>query len=211
MVSKLLAETSLQLYASCMVLKDLSGKKRARTAACVSCKIDITVYGPRTLLDEIGPRFRDYGVSLQDPVESHHDVQYLNPQKPLPEDLDNCLTVSEFISQNLSVLQSIPERPDMLDLLSNHISLEEAEQPAAIRTELKRYMETTQQLTHAVPLQLLIRRNSHQKQALTFMLQREQGWSFDRSPPDMWELIDSGLDQLCVGCLHFLPVLHRVG
>lgn len=30
--------------------------------------------------------------------------------------------------------------------------------------------------------------NSHQLQALTFMLQREQGWAWDGSRADIWEL-----------------------
>ncbi|KAK0724038.1 SNF2 family N-terminal domain-containing protein [Lasiosphaeris hirsuta] len=32
----------------------------------------------------------------------------------------------------------------------------------------------------------------HQKQALTFMRQREQGWAFDGARPDIWEAVENG-------------------
>jgi hypothetical protein len=32
-------------------------------------------------------------------------------------------------------------------------------------------------------------RSSHQKQALTFMLRREQGWAYDMSEEDIWSKV----------------------
>ncbi|GAW27260.1 putative SWI SNF-related matrix-associated actin-dependent regulator of chromatin subfamily A member 3-like 3 [Rosellinia necatrix] len=64
----------------------------------------------------------------------------------------------------------MPESSDFLDVLSSHVDLEETPQPLAIRTSLK----------------------SHQKQALTFMLNREQGWGFNRGHADIWEIVDTG-------------------
>lgn len=38
----------------------------------------------------------------------------------------------------------------------------------------------------------------HQKQALTFMLRREQGWAFYEQEPDVWEIIDEEQGRLYV-------------
>lgn len=38
----------------------------------------------------------------------------------------------------------------------------------------------------------------HQKQALTFMLRREQGWGFYNREPDVWEIIDMEQGRLYV-------------
>jgi len=31
----------------------------------------------------------------------------------------------------------------------------------------------------------------HQKQALSFMLRREQGWAFDAENPDLWDFVET--------------------
>jgi len=38
---------------------------------------------------------------------------------------------------------------------------------------------------------MLTKYKRHQKQALTFMLKREQGWAFGDNQPDIWESIDT--------------------
>jgi hypothetical protein len=38
----------------------------------------------------------------------------------------------------------------------------------------------------------------HQKQALSFMLQREQGWALDGKRPDIWEMKKIGQGHLWV-------------
>lgn len=32
----------------------------------------------------------------------------------------------------------------------------------------------------------------HQKQALTFMLEREKGWGYDQEYPDIWKAVETG-------------------
>lgn len=43
---------------------------------------------------------------------------------------------------------------------------------------------------------ILTKYKRHQKQALTFMLQREQGWAFSNKQPDIWESIDTSQGRL---------------
>ena len=138
------------------------------------------LYGPDNLLDELVPWLEESEIYLQDPVECHpgRDVVYRNPQRlSTALDPEACCTVSVFLQQqqSLSALQKmvpvneLPPQDDLLEILSNHIDLEEAKQPWAIQTDLK----------------------SHQKQALTFMLQRELGWAYNRSEKtmDLWQLV----------------------
>ncbi|RFU25005.1 hypothetical protein B7463_g11336, partial [Scytalidium lignicola] len=138
----------------------------------------ITVYGPLELFEEIGSWFQDYEVYLQDPRACHLDVRYCNPQKLSSDDLDSCQLLSQVISQIFmsAHLQDITQRPSLLDILSSNVDLEETSQPRAIRTTLK----------------------SHQKQALTFMLRREKGWTFDNNQPDLWEKIDNDQGRIFV-------------
>ncbi|OPB38875.1 alpha-1,6-mannosyltransferase subunit [Trichoderma guizhouense] len=68
-----------------------------------------------------------------------------------------------------SCLQDITEGPELLDMLSSNVDLEETPQPKAIRAILQ----------------------SHQKKALTFLLRREKGWAFDDHQSDIWEKADT--------------------
>ncbi|KAI0543265.1 SNF2 family N-terminal domain-containing protein [Xylaria digitata] len=62
-------------------------------------------------------------------------------------------------------MRVIQSQLGFLDALKSRDDLHEAQQPTAIRSTLKR----------------------HQKQALTFMVQREKGWNFDQEYIDIWE------------------------
>ncbi|KAI8626352.1 hypothetical protein F5Y19DRAFT_447177 [Xylariaceae sp. FL1651] len=170
MLEGLLDEKTLILRTICTVDARPVAKKRSRTYMMWPCTLDITVYGPFNLCAEIGVWFQDYEVYLQDPRVCHLDTIYCNPHR-LSSSINAWPLVSEVVSKNLFMApMELPERPDFLDILSSHIDLEETPQPSAIRTALK----------------------SHQKQALTFMLDREQGWGFNRGQADIWEIIDTG-------------------
>jgi len=70
----------------------------------------------------------------------HLDVRYSNPQRLSSDDLDSCPLVSEVVSITSRIvhLQDVTERPDLLDILSSYVELEETPQPAVIRAVLKR-------------------------------------------------------------------------
>jgi len=59
-------------------------------------------------------------------------------------------------------IEEISPRPDLFSLLRTEDPLLETETPLALPTRL------------------------HQKQALTFMLRREQGWAFKDTGKDVW-------------------------
>lgn len=140
LVHGLLQENSLNIYTSCTISKDATPKKPSRAPTMLACELDITIYGPFHLLEEIGSWFEEYEVYLQDPLECRHDVRYCNPQRLSCEDYKSCPLVSTIVSQlsQLSVLENLPKQPDLLDVLSSQIQLEEAEQPVAIQTCLQR-------------------------------------------------------------------------
>ncbi|KAF4437905.1 alpha-1,6-mannosyltransferase subunit [Fusarium austroafricanum] len=78
MIQGLLDEKSLDLYTSCAVNDSpiTEAQKASRSLSTIPCILDITVYGPLELFDEIGPWFEDYQVYLQDPRECHRDVRH---------------------------------------------------------------------------------------------------------------------------------------
>ncbi|KAH6619377.1 SNF2 family N-terminal domain-containing protein [Chaetomium sp. MPI-SDFR-AT-0129] len=139
MIQSLLEESSIQLFAMCTLDAEQTVRKANR--------ITSQLFRPCTLgLTIYGPEdmFEDIGVWFQE-----YGVYLQDSSKSL-------------------LLEDIPNRPDLLDLLSHGDELEEAQQPALICTELKK----------------------HQKQALTFMLRRERGWTFEEKQTDLWEYLD---------------------
>jgi len=174
MIQSLLEESSLQLFATCTLDAEPTVQKPNRVASQLfrPCTLDITIYGPEDLFEDIGAWFQEYDLYLQDPCRVHLDTKYCNPHKLSVDDIDSCPTVSDAVRQSSRslLLHDVPDRPDLLDLLSNGSELEETQQPVVIRAALKK----------------------HQKQALTFMLRRERGWTFGEKQADVWEYLDVG-------------------
>lgn len=132
--------------------------------------LEITVFGPWELFASIGLWFQEYDVYLQDPRTCQLDVKYCNPHKLASGDLKACPTLSEITSRKvgLGYMQDVTPRPDLLDLLNGQNDLEEAPTPSVILTHL----------------------HKHQRQALTFMQQREKGWALG-TDTDLWEITDT--------------------
>ncbi|KAH8803561.1 SNF2 family N-terminal domain-containing protein [Xylogone sp. PMI_703] len=180
MIEGLIKEETLKLHVSCILDGKAAVRKSSHRTGQLPCVLEITVYGPLELFEEIGDWFQEYEVYLQDPKICHLDVRYCNPQKLSSDDLDSCPLLSEIITQiSISSLQDITQGPGLLDILSSDVYLGETPQPKAIQTALK----------------------SHQKQALTFMLRRENGWSFDGSQRDLWEKVDTGQGRFFVNTI----------
>ena len=140
MIQGLLDEPTLMLFASCILDGELTTRKSSRSSVPWPCVLDITVYGPLDIFDEIGSWLQEYDVYLQDPQVCHLDVRYCNPHRMSSDDVDSCPLLSEIVSQisGLIHLDDITERPDLLEILSSRINLEESQQPTAVRTALKR-------------------------------------------------------------------------
>ena len=196
MIQGLLKEPTLELYVSCTIDGEPSTRKSDRSSSQLPCFLSITIYGRLELFEEIGTWFQEYEVYLQDPLVCHLDLRYCNPQKLSSEDLESCPLVSEVVSQasKLVHLQDITERPELLDILSSHADLEETPQPAVIKATLKRYFIAlkARYCFHILTIDC----SRHQKQALTFMLRREQGWAFHDNQLDIWEAIETNQGRL---------------
>ncbi|KAK4142686.1 ATP-dependent DNA helicase [Dichotomopilus funicola] len=172
-VEALLNESSLRLQASCAVGGPLPLKAPARSRrfgpVSLACKVSIILYGPQDLMDSVGEFFQDVDIYLQDPIGCDMDVRYCNPHRLLSLDINDCPMTSELnrLGSELdsALFQNIPGESDVLDVLDAHQDLPEAPQPALIRSLLRK----------------------HQKQALTFFLQREAGWNFDPRSADFWD------------------------
>lgn len=174
MIQELLDETYLELHASCIVdsFQTLNAQKQSRGPLTISCSLEISVYGPLNIFEELGTWFEHYQVYLQDPRECHREARYCNPHRLSTDDISACPLLSDVISQSSHSLQLelITQQSDLLDELCSHQNLEEAPQPSVIKRELKR----------------------HQKQALTFMMRRERGWAFSDQDPDIWQMKHTG-------------------
>ncbi|KAH7170202.1 SNF2 family N-terminal domain-containing protein [Dactylonectria macrodidyma] len=171
MIQGLLDDKTLTLYTSCTITDPRTAKRAPTSSELLVCSLEVTVYGPLKIFDEIGSWFDEYGVYLQDPRKCHLEVKYCNPQRLSSDDIASCPSLIEVVSRtSIPVnLQDIPRRPELLDALSSQVDLDETPQPSAILGNLKR----------------------HQKQALTFMLRRERGWNFRHQYPDIWEILDT--------------------
>jgi hypothetical protein len=138
----LLDETSVELRVSCVVdsHRALDSHKVPRDLSTVPCTLEVTLYGPLDLFDELGSWFEDYQIFLQDPRECHRDVRYCNPHRLSSESFSSALLLSEAIAQGSRDLQleTVSKQPDLLDDLNSHDDLEEASQPAVIKRELRR-------------------------------------------------------------------------
>ncbi|KAM5354529.1 hypothetical protein ACJ41O_001176 [Fusarium nematophilum] len=164
----LLDEQDLELEATLSVPENSSkpAPKSYLNHFSIRCSLSITIYGPMELFDDVGSFFQDHDIHLQHPVNCSKNVPYCNPHWLTSDDSDFRFT-SELASGIVqpSVVEDVSALPELLDVLNSSQDLVETEQPKSIRTQLAR----------------------HQKQALTFMLQREDGWAWDGCRPDLWE------------------------
>ncbi|KAK6843899.1 hypothetical protein PG987_004759 [Apiospora arundinis] len=172
MMQGLLDDESLKLFVACTPSKvEHNTKSGPRRMLSVPCTLDIVIYGPSDMYDEIGTWFEDYNIYLQDPRKCYLDAFYFNPHRLSSVDTSCLPLVSAIVNKPTIPLQfsKINQHPDLLSNLGGTSSLEETPQPDGVRTDLR----------------------SHQKQALTFMLRREDGWGFDQSPrrSDIWDIV----------------------
>ncbi|KAK8057087.1 hypothetical protein PG996_011024 [Apiospora saccharicola] len=118
-------------------------------------KISVTLYGPKHLSANIGYTLQDLKAYLQDPHGATQDLPYWNPHKFFnSSDLrtSNFRHIPECSPAKEEQLSTV----DFLEAFTTGGDLEETEGSHFLKTSLK----------------------IHQKQALTFMLGREQGWRF---------------------------------
>ncbi|KAI0861247.1 SNF2 family N-terminal domain-containing protein [Xylaria cubensis] len=167
MIHGLLQEDTLELFVSCYTNKKPSALKQTSRFISLPCILEVTIYGPVELLEEIGDWFQEQDIYLQDPRSCHLDVRYCNPHKLSTGRIESCPLLSEVTTKEARPMemQTISAGSGFSDALKSRDNLCEAHQPTAISSIMKK----------------------HQKQALTFMMQRERGWAFDQEYIDIWE------------------------
>ncbi|RBA13266.1 hypothetical protein FPRO05_13693 [Fusarium proliferatum] len=176
LTSALFGQSELVLEINCSTLDNPSksgpqmpGKRIPGYSS--QCTLDIIIYGPPDLSQDVGSFFEEYDLYLQDPVNCKQNVRYCNPHRLSvnPSDVKYTFDLGKSTAP-LATTIDINDDPELLDIIFSHQDLAEATQPRSIRT----------------PLQ------PHQKQALTFLLQRECGWAWDGCRTDIWEVRDNG-------------------
>ena len=124
------------------------------------------LYGPSTLFEAIGAFAAKCHLYLQHPRHCNRNVPYRNPHCLSPE--DGRIVYTSDIQSIMGASGFEPEIPgnhiDLFADASEHDALSDACAPRALSTELYK----------------------HQRQALTFMVQRERGWAMDGHHKDIW-------------------------
>ena len=133
-----------------------------------SLELFATIYGPTILFEAVGAFAAKCHLYLQHPRHCNRNVPYRNPHCLSPEEdsrmmytFDLNATKEPFSSPS----REIPANPiDLFADAAEQDTLSDAYAPQFLSTELYK----------------------HQKQALTFMMQRERGWAMDGHHRDIW-------------------------
>ncbi|UQC74163.1 DNA repair protein rad5 [Colletotrichum lupini] len=132
-----------------------------------SISLWITLYGSREIAQGVGSTLQEAELYLQDPAFSLTDVEYFNPQRftntagSRTTDFRTVFPDEDEVSANMDeALVAI----DVLKSVTSTTVRRETSGSYLLRTELQ----------------------SHQKQGLTFMLERERGWRLHEPNGDVW-------------------------
>jgi hypothetical protein len=158
---------------------------RTHDTSQINSSISANLYGPRSSANSVGLFLQKCGLYLQIPDRCELDVPYMNP---------HCLTTMDEKTVMTSVFDNrITDSPryeesddgGLFDELGDEEQFEEESQPALVKTALHRYGPG---VDDASQYSLLF--TSHQKQALSFLLNRERGWNFCGLRCDVWRSYD---------------------
>ncbi|PVH71620.1 hypothetical protein DL98DRAFT_471471 [Cadophora sp. DSE1049] len=160
-------DISLQSYCSArtsMPAREQLCKGKRRIRPQQSWTLSVILYGPPELEDAIGRFLSGQKIYLQDPIHCDRSVPYRNPHI-IRSETGEVLMTNPFDTHAANLeIERLEAGPDLLSqLMTDAVPLPETEPSDIVRTKLF----------------------SHQKQALTFMLRREQGWQMD-GQDDIW-------------------------
>jgi hypothetical protein len=145
MMQGLLEDPGLELFVTCTSSTFEQTRSSLKGSMVTQCTLDVVVYGIFSLYEEIGSWFEAYDIFLQDPRVCHQDTKYLNPHRLSSDGEGRCLMVSEVVTKASTMVQlsEIRPRPDLLRTFDVTQDLEEAPQPARVKTNLKRYVRSS--------------------------------------------------------------------
>ncbi|KAK5056695.1 hypothetical protein LTR84_012227 [Exophiala bonariae] len=129
-----------------------------------SVGLSIIMYGPSTTGDRVGEYLLDCRLYLQTPRFCDHNVPYINPHCLFVDDESFVMSNDLDTDLQLAPDSRIQSFTDIFAGMASIEALKEAQQPKSILTPL----------------------HAHQKQALTFMKRREDGWQFHDKNLDLW-------------------------
>lgn len=139
LLNGLLDDETILLHASCTVaLDDIAQEKPFQQ---LPCSLELTIYGPIDLFRDIGEWFQAYDVYIQDPRECHQNVKYCNPHRLCADDWQSCPLLADFLLSNHGSinLENLPERTDLLNIISGQDHLQETIEPTLLAATLHRY------------------------------------------------------------------------
>jgi hypothetical protein len=163
------ADEAIELHIQCHPVPTHYTSKRRRKNETSTSPATIVVYGEFELFDDIGTFCEESGIFLQDPIGCDRVVEYRNPHRL--SGLDGEATMTSM-GPPLLIPSDQMHPVNFLSGFENGVLLPEIADPSALQTKL----------------------HKHQRQALAFMLAREQGWQLDDPRRDIWsrELSNTG-------------------
>ena len=170
------AELSVQIFAdSAMrsripVTKTTSSKqayKFQQEHSLLPLELYVILYGRPSQFENVGKFAARCNLFLQHPVHCDRNVLYKNPHCLTPRQDETIFTYDLRHETSSSDYNSdVPSNPiDLFTDGEDRARLEETDSPSDLRTTMYK----------------------HQKQALTFMLQREEGWGLEGQRRDVWK------------------------
>ncbi|KAL6712951.1 hypothetical protein ACLMJK_009506 [Lecanora helva] len=165
---------TLQLFADEIVKasttssrRAFSGRLKGRSSGHLpQLELCVVLYGAASLSEAVGIFASKCHIYLQDPRYCDLNVPYNNPQSLSRKD-DSKIYTFDLDQFSHSEKSSLMLSKNPIDLFADdkaHDRLADAITPSALSTELYK----------------------HQRQALTFMIQRECGWAMDSHHKDIW-------------------------
>ncbi|KAM0314130.1 hypothetical protein ACHAO8_004916 [Botrytis cinerea] len=162
-------EVTTQLYCHSQVEFNHSGHSRQMSKRSDKLRglwfLNVIIFGPDRFVEKIGEYLSIRKMYLQDTLGCERCVPYRNPHAMTPDTEEVVMTDLSILAPGYHDIEELKSGPDLLaQLMEGGTPLRETEAPKIVETSLFR----------------------HQKQALTFMLRREEGWNFDDTASDIW-------------------------
>ena len=98
--------------------------------------LDIIIYGPKNLSDELGDFFQVCNEYLQDPVGCSRNVRYCNPHRFSSLDEEAPLTFDFQTASSQAQLDDVPDENDLLESLNAPTDLPKMGTPLLLETPL---------------------------------------------------------------------------
>ncbi|KAK3989021.1 SNF2 family N-terminal domain-containing protein [Cladorrhinum sp. PSN332] len=143
----------------CLVPDQSTNYKRGQTRKPT---LWVTLHGPLDIADDLGKTLQDLEMYLQDPIHSRTRLPYHNPQLFGPKDTHSLADQLSHPDPTVAIESLSPS--DLLAQFVSNEDLPETEGSSMLKTSLK----------------------IHQRRGLTFMTNKEKGWSMLPANCDVW-------------------------